>query len=97
MSVRQNNEVYNGSELWAPAGNAIAVAPSSVATNDGTLPIAIALYVGGAGNVDAIMAGGSGSVVTFVAVPAGAIIPIRVIRIAASSTATNMVFLYGVK
>jgi hypothetical protein len=97
MSVRKNNEIYNGSELWAPAGNAIAVVPSSSNTNDATLPIAIGVYVGGAGNVDAIMAGGTGLVTTFVAVPAGAILPIRVIRIAASSTATNMVFLYGCK
>jgi hypothetical protein len=48
-----------------------------------------ALYVGGTGNLTVTM--DSGFVVTFTNVAAGSIIPISVVRVAASTTATSII------
>lgn len=51
------------------------------------------VYVGGAGNVVCTMAGDEAEV-TFTAVPAGTLLPIRVIKVNTTSTATSMLALY---
>jgi hypothetical protein len=75
--------------LHSPASSAQAVTPS--ATED--LPfISRAIYVGGAGNLSVIMK--NRQTVTFTAVPAGTVLPIRVLRVLATSTATSITALW---
>jgi|GEM_PF-2327143 len=66
------------------AGDAVAITTS--ATENNTFS---SIYVGGAGNVDVVTE--AGTTVSFVAVPVGTILPIRTIKVLATSTATNMV------
>lgn len=63
-----------------------AVAITKSATENNTFS---SIYVGGAGNVDVVTQ--AGTTVSFVAVPVGTILPIRTIKVLATSTATNMV------
>jgi hypothetical protein len=73
-----------------PAEDAGAVTPSD-STN--LTSIARSLYVGTAGNVTLLTVGQN--VVTFSNVQSGTILPVRVIRVnATSTTATNIVALY---
>ena len=73
-----------------PAEDAGAVTPSD-STN--LTSIARSLYVGTAGNVTLLTVGQN--VVTFYNVQSGTILPVRVIRVnATSTTATNIVALY---
>jgi hypothetical protein len=98
MPVQPANKVFNGSELFAPAGAAAVVVPSDVTTNDATARPCTGIYVGVAGNVAVQMAGNDTGSVVFPAVPAGAILPVRAVRVyATGTTATSMVFMYGVK
>lgn len=74
-----------------PPGDAVAVTPSD--TVNLTVP-SRALYVGGAGNIVAVMQD-SGTAVTFTGVLAGTVLPIRVLRVnATSTTATSLVALF---
>lgn len=68
----------------APAGGAFTITPS-----DSTILRATALYVGGAGNVSVEME--DTSEVVFVGVAAGTILPLRVRRVKAATTATSIV------
>jgi len=72
-----------------PADNAAAVTKS-----DSTVlsPIPRGLYVGGAGDLVVTMAGGGD--ITFTAVPAGTILPIRVSKVKAATSATAIVAIY---
>lgn len=99
MPIRNNHAVYNGSELFAPFGKAVAVVTSNVSTNDATLPIAVGIYVGGTGDIAAVVAGNDDSTpVIFAGAQVGSIIPGRFIRVATlNTTATLMVFLFGCK
>jgi hypothetical protein len=73
----------------APAASLVAITPADVDLTD----VPRALYVGGAGNL--VLRGIEDSTnVTLVGVPAGTIIPVRAKRIAAATTATNIVGLY---
>lgn len=65
-----------------------AVTPS----NSVDLPQFSVIYVGGIGNVKVTTA--QGSVVTFNNVPAGAVLPVRVRRVWADSTASAMVAIF---
>lgn len=56
------------------------------------IPLTRAIYVGGAGDVVAVDADGTAT--TFSGVPAGTLLPIRVRRINAATTATLMVAIY---
>ena len=87
MAQDRSNTTDTG--LEAPARNAAAVTPS--ATVDLTW-VSRGIYVGGAGNLNVIMQGGQ--TVSFVGVPAGTLLPIRVSRVLATSTATSIVTLY---
>lgn len=80
-----------GGSLDSPAKNAAAVTPNDSAD----LPnVAVALWVGGAGNVSVDMVGGQESVV-FTGVPAGTILPIRVKRVnSTGTTATTITALW---
>lgn len=78
-----------------PASFAVVVTPSDT-TNlkdlfSGEFPRG--LYVGGTGNLTVVMAGdrGADTTVLFSAVPAGALLPIRVKRVMAATTATLIV------
>ena len=69
----------------APA--AFAITPNS----SSDLPQRVrAVYVGGAGNIDAVFTPGAAPV-TFTAVPAGTVLPICPTRINATTTATLLV------
>ena len=66
--------------------HAEAITPSD--TNESTF--ALALYIGGSGNVTVVTEGGE--TVLFTAVPAGTILPIRVKEVSATgTTATSIV------
>jgi uncharacterized protein (UPF0261 family) len=75
--------------LGEPAVFAEAITPD----DDDVITTSRALYIGGAGDVAVTMAGG-GSVATFSAVPAGTILPIRVTKVMAATTATLILNLY---
>ena len=75
--------------LEAPAANAAAVTKS----DSTVLTTTRALYVGGAGNLTVTMAG-SGSDVVIEDVPAGSLLPIRVTKVKAATTATKIVALW---
>lgn len=73
-----------------PAKRGSAVTPS-----DSTLLGSVrALYVGGAGDLVVEFSGNEGTNITLAAVPAGTLLPIRVSRVRAATTATNIVALY---
>lgn len=72
-----------------PGVKLVAVTPSD-STN---LTGARALYVGGTGNL-ALRAVNDSSTVTLESVPAGSIIPVRVSRVMAATTATAIVAIY---
>jgi len=74
-------------DLTAPATRAVAVTPSDSTVLDTTR----ALYVGGAGTVVVDMLD-SGTNITF-AVAAGTLLPIRVTKVKAATTATGIVAL----
>lgn len=75
----------------APAQGAVAVTPHD-STNLVPAPCR-ALWVGAAGNVNALMA--DGTTATFVGVPTGTLLPFAVRRVnATSTTATSIVALY---
>lgn len=71
--------------LESPAAYAVAVTPS----DSTVLTTTRALFVGGAGNLSVVMAG-NGATVVFTGVTAGSIIPIRVTKVLAATTATNI-------
>ena len=73
--------------LSSPADTAAAVAKSDSTVLDTTR----ALYIGGAGDLVVTMA--KGGDVTFKAVPAGSVLPIRVTKVKAATTATDIVAL----
>lgn len=74
--------------LTVPAKYAEAVTPS-----DATVIYSRGLYVGGAGNLVVAMEE-LGNVVTFQSVPAGTTLSIRVSRVMAATTATNIVRMF---
>lgn len=80
----------NARGLSAPVERAVAITPD----NDATLTIMTrALYVGGAGNLRVLTAGGDD--VTLSGIQAGSMIPIRVVKVfATSTTATAIVGLW---
>ena len=73
-------------EIEAPASKAFAITPA-----DADLAVYTrAVYVGGTGTLVATLVDDTAAV-TFTAIPAGSILPFRVKRIAAASTATLIV------
>jgi hypothetical protein len=66
-----------------PFGDAVAIVP-----DDAIFFRVLGLYVGGAGNV--IVETEGGTTVTFTAVPVGTVLPIRIKRLRAGTTATNI-------
>ena len=66
-------------------GGALAITPS-----DTVLQQYSAIYVGGAGDVVVVMEAG-GTAVTFKAPPVGTILPIRVSKVTAATTATLLI------
>ena len=80
----------NFTELESPVSNAVAITPNNSTDLAQTTR---AIYIGGSGNLTVEMAGG-GVDVTFTGLVAGIILPIRVIKVKTSSTATNLVALY---
>jgi len=75
-------------DLTGPATRAVAVTPSDSTVLDTTR----ALYVGGSGTVVVDMLD-SGSAISFVGVPAGTVLPVRVTKVKAATTATSIVAL----
>ena len=75
--------------LESPASNAIAVTKSDATV----LTTTRALYVGGAGNISVVMAG-AGNTVVFQGLPAGSLLPIRVTKVLAATTATLIVAMW---
>lgn len=80
----------HSNKLYGPAWDAASV---TAADADLARKPATALWVGGAGDVSVVMAGGG--VVTIAGVAAGTLLPIRVDRVAAATTATSIVALYA--
>jgi hypothetical protein len=76
---------------YANPGDKVAAVTASDATD---LTGARALYIGGGGDVAVRCINSSGTTVTFTAVPGGSILPIRVTRVMAATTATNIVAIY---
>lgn len=72
-----------------PAGEAEEITPADVDLTQ----YSRAIYVGGDGDLAVRMAGKENDV-TFTAVPAGSLLPIRVLRVRAATTATSIVVLY---
>jgi hypothetical protein len=77
------------SRLDSPASNAIEVTKSDSADLSS---ISRAVYIGGDGDLTVEMAGGQ--VVAFTGLLAGTVLPIRVKKVKAATTATNVVVLY---
>lgn len=73
-----------------PADRLQAVTPSDSTDLTGTR----ALFVGGAGNVAVRMVGDPAATVTLTGVVAGTILPVRVTRVMAATTATNITALF---
>ncbi len=82
---------FKDNNILAPALDYSSVTPSD--TVDFTFGLTRALYVGGAGDIQAVRY--DGAVVPFTSVPAGSTLAIRTRRVnATSTTATNIVALY---
>lgn len=82
----QSNQVHQSS-----SDHFVAITPHD--TTSFTDGICRAIYVGGAGAVVAVRK--DGTAVTFAAAVAGSVLPVRAIRVnATSTTATNLVALY---
>lgn len=80
-----------GGSIDSPAKNAAAVTPNDSADLSN---VAVALYVGGSGDVSVDTVGGQVSVV-FSGVSAGTVLPVRVRRVnSTSTTATDIVALW---
>lgn len=79
---------YNA-PTWAPADEAVAVVKSDATILTPTR----GLYVGGAGDVTVDMET-AGTDVVFAGVPAGTVLPIKVKKVKAATTATLIVALY---
>lgn len=80
--------------LQDPALNAAAITPSDDAANNFAAATR-GIYVGGDGNIVIIPAGNNQSAVTLVGCVAGTVIPVRAIRVnATSTTATSLVRLW---
>jgi hypothetical protein len=82
----------NSDSVLAPARSAFAVTKSNATnylTGEG-LSVPKALYIGTAGDVVVQLVADAGTV-TFKAVPAGALLPIRVQRVLAATTAADIV------
>ena len=79
-----------GFDKIAPAANAEAVTESD---SDYLDPYPRSLWVGGAGNLVVDMVGGQRDV-AFNNVPAGTMMPIRVTKVKAATTATDIVALW---
>jgi hypothetical protein len=77
------------SRLDSPASNAIEVTKSDIVNLSST---SRAIYIGGDGDLTVEMAGGQ--LVAFTGLLAGTILPIRVNKVKAATTATNIVALY---
>ena len=73
-----------------PADKIVAVTPSDSTDLTGTR----ALFVGGEGNVAVRMINDPSTTVTLTGVIAGSILPLRVTRVMAATTATNITALY---
>jgi hypothetical protein len=98
MGIRKASEVYNGSELFAPAGNGLPMTASNDASTDATRPITVGVWVGGIGDLPVVFAGGDGNVVVIPAVPQGTYLPMRIVRVAATGlTASAIIGFYGVQ
>lgn len=74
----------------APATSAVAVTPDS--DNDLARAPTRGIWVGGAGNLAVVTS--DNQTVTFSGVAAGTLLPIAVVRVLATSTATAIVALY---
>lgn len=79
-----------GGNYSAPADEGVAVTPSDSTVLGGTDGVRF-LYVGGAGDVAVTLVGPGATALTLKAVPAGAFLPIRVSKVNAATTATNIV------
>lgn len=79
---------YRSANATVSAHSAAAVTPS----DSTVLPTTRALYIGTTGDLTVIMAEDENEV-TFVGVPAGSILPIQVIKVKASTTASDIVAL----
>jgi hypothetical protein len=68
----------------------VAITPSDTTDLTGVR----AIYVGGAGNVAVKLARDPNTVLTFIAPPVGSTLELRVTRVMAATTATNLIGLY---
>lgn len=75
-------------QLDSPAVNGVEITPGNTELDQTTR----SLYIGGEGNVCVLMA--ANTVLTFASVPAGTILPIRVDKVFANTTATSIVGIY---
>lgn len=73
-----------------PGDRAAAVTPSDSTDLSGSR----ALFIGGAGNVSVRMIGAPDTTVVFTGVTAGSILPVRVTRVMAATTATNITAIF---
>jgi len=73
-----------------PTSKAVAITPSDSTDLNGVK----AIYVGGAGNLAVRMTRDSGTTITMIAVTVGAVYDLRVTRVMAATTATNLVGFY---
>lgn len=83
------DKLWNFPRHFLGAGTKFAAVTKSDADD---IPLTRAIYVGGAGDVVAVDADNTPT--TFTAVPAGTLLPIRVRRVNAATTATNIVAIY---
>jgi hypothetical protein len=86
---------YRTADATVAAYKAVAVTPTDTATT--TIEITRGLYVGGSGDVTVVMAEAATptTTVTFSGVTAGTILPIQILRVAATgTTATLMLAMY---
>lgn len=85
-------DTFVGDALVAQARSAFAITKSD-STNyltDSALVVPKALYIGGGGDLVVQMVGDAGTV-TLAGVAGGSVLPIRVQRVLAATTATNIV------
>ncbi len=66
---------------------------AEVTASDSTTLYSRGLYVGGSGDVVVTMYG-NGAEVTFVGVPSGSVLPIKVSKVMAATTATDIVAIW---